>query len=333
MISIYFCQDNTSILPDHKLPYSLSDRVIAMEKSCTGVIFNIQRFCITDGDGIRTTVFLKGCPLRCKWCHNPESHRVTPQILFKSSRCVGCGACLSVCKSKVHYFEDGIHKLYFDRCTLCGDCTKICCYDALEICGQQVTPEEVYEQIIPDLPYFSETAKMGGVTISGGEPLAQPVFLLKLLRLLKQHDLSVYLETSGYSDKPNLEKITPYVDCFLYDWKLTDRELHKQYTGVSNKQIEANLRFLDSIGKEIILRCPIIPGVNDNRMHFEGIAKLDRELHMIKRVELMAYHTMGEGKKEQIGRYDFFRCTPPNKEEKEAWLSMLHSMGCNAILG
>lgn len=295
-----------------------------------GTIFNIQRFCITDGDGIRTTVFFKGCPLRCKWCHNPESQSTKPQLLFKASRCVACGSCAAACKNEVHRIVDGLHGVDFDSCKKCGECMKVCCYDALELCGHTVSAEEILEEMKPDFPYYGEK---GGVTISGGEPLAQPEFLLSVLRLLKEKGINVYLETCGYAKREVLEELLPYVDCFLFDWKCSDSSLHKEYTGVDNRLIEENLRLLNSRGKRIVLRCPIIPGVNDNADHFKGIARLDRELEMIDRVELMAYHSMGEGKKEQLGREDSFRPHVPDKAEKEGWLRQLRELGCSAILG
>lgn len=299
-------------------------------KNCFGTIFNVQRFCITDGDGIRTTVFFKGCPLRCRWCHNPESQESGPQLLFKSSRCVGCGACANACKNSVHLFKNGLHGVSFDNCKICGECMKVCCYDALEICGRRVSPEEVFAEIRPDIPYYSDK---GGVTVSGGEPFAQPAFLLELLRLLKANNISVYLETCGYVRPEVLKETVPFVDCFLYDWKLTNSRLHKEYTGVDNTLIEENLRLINSMGKKLVLRCPIILGVNDTEEHFQGIARLDKELDMIDHVELMAYHSMGEGKKEQIGRDDFFTREAPGKDEKESWLDALHALGCSAILG
>lgn len=295
-----------------------------------GEIFNIQRFCITDGEGIRTVVFMKGCPMRCKWCHNPESLECKRQLMFKASRCVGCGACVHACKQGVHSLVDGLHTVCFDRCVACGECLNVCCYDALEICGRSVTAEEVLRQIQPDLPFFG---KNGGVTLSGGEPMAQPDFLFALLTLLNKEHVSVYVETNGYAKEEAFARISPLVDCFLFDWKLTDPELHKEYTGVSNTLIESNLRFLSAEGRRIVLRCPIIPGVNDTHEHFAGIAKLRKELTGVERVELMAYHTMGEGKKEQIGRSDVFASGAPASAAKDSWLQELRLLGCEAFLG
>ena len=295
-----------------------------------GQIFNIQRFCITDGDGIRTTVFLKGCPLHCKWCHNPESNSFAPQLLFKASRCTACGACVKECTHGVHFLKDGLHGVHFDRCTCCGDCIKVCCYDAIEICGKKMSVEDVFQEIIIDRPYFGST---GGVTISGGEPLAQPDFLYYLLLKLKEEGISTYIETSGYAPRSTLERISHLVDCFLFDWKLTNPEQHRIYVGVENSLIENNLKWLSEQKNKIILRCPIIPGVNDTDDHFSGIARLYRDLPSISHVEIMAYHTLGEGKKEQIGRADSFLSIVPTNEAKQAWLKALTDLGCNARIG
>lgn len=295
-----------------------------------GVIFNIQRFCITDGDGIRTTVFLKGCPLHCSWCHNPESQLCAPQLMYKPARCAGCMACADVCENGVHHFENGIHCVDFTHCSRCGCCIEVCCYDALEICGSTQAAGTVMESVCKDKPFFGSR---GGMTISGGEPLMQPDFVEALLQLAAEESVSTYIETSGFASLEVLARIAPLTDCFLFDWKLTDPALHKTYIGVDNKLIERNLRWLASQNKRIVLRCPIIPGINDCPDHFAGIAQLAAELDAIDHVELMAYHAMGESKKEQLGRADNFRVEIPEQAQKESWLSQLRALGCDARLG
>ena len=295
-----------------------------------GVIFNIQRFCITDGDGIRTTVFLKGCPLHCRWCHNPESQLAAPQLMYKPARCVGCMACADVCKHGVHRFDGGVHFVDFSRCIRCGLCTAVCCYDALELCGSRQTAGSVIDSVCKDKPFFGER---GGMTVSGGEPLMQPEFLEALLRLAAEAGIRSYIETSGFANADVLARISPLTDCFLFDWKLTDPALHKTYIGVDNSLILHNLRYLAGQHKRIVLRCPIIPGVNACTAHFEGIARLASSLDAIDHVELMAYHTMGESKKGQLGRADSFRAEIPEQEQKQQWLSQLRALGCDASLG
>ncbi len=265
----------------------------------TATVFNIQRFSIQDGPGIRTTVFLKGCPLRCLWCHNPESHSTRVQLLYRPTRCVGCGACVAACPNGAHKMVDGQH--IFDRaaCTSCGACTAVCAAEALELCGDEKTVEDILAVIRRDKPFYGTD---GGMTISGGEPLFMPDFTLALAKAAKSEDISVCVETAGWGDFEHIAALIPYVDLFLYDFKVADEAAHKHYTGVELTPILDNLRRLDAAGGQIIQRCPFLPDVNLEQAHFDGIAAVAASLSHLKEIHLEPYHPLGLSKRMALGQ-------------------------------
>ena len=265
----------------------------------TATVFNIQRFSIQDGPGIRTTVFLKGCPLRCLWCHNPESHSTRVQVLYRPTRCVGCGACVTACPNNAHSFADGQH--IFDRtaCVSCGACAAVCAAEALELCGEAKTVEDILAVVRRDKPFYGDD---GGMTISGGEPLFMPDFTLVLAKAAKEEGISVCVETAGWGDFDHLAALIPYVDLFLYDFKVADEAAHKHYTGVELTPILENLRRLDAAGGQITLRCPIIPDVNLEQAHFDGIAAVAASLSHLKEIHLEPYHPLGLSKRVALGQ-------------------------------
>lgn len=289
-----------------------------MEK---GFIFNIQKFCINDGPGIRTTVFFKGCPLHCTWCHNPESHLCKEELLYDADKCVGCGRCGAICPQKAHIFEKA-HRIDYSKCIFCGSCADQCSFDALEIAGKETCVQEVIEEVLKDKIFYDNSG--GGITLSGGEPLMQLDFACALLRLAKENNLHTCLETSGFTAKENILKIAEFVDIFLYDWKLTDDKLHKAYTGVSNTQILENLKAIDALGSKIILRCPVIPNVNDTQAHFMGIANLANSLENVLAIEIEPYHSLGNSKLHKLGKTEEIPVfQQPTRQQTEEWITQI----------
>lgn len=266
----------------------------------TGTIFNIQRFSTSDGPGIRTTVFFKGCPLNCAWCHNPESKSALPEVFYKKDLCISCRACGEVCPQSCHSFTN---EHIFDRksCTACARCVQVCPSDALEGCGEVSPVSRIIETVLRDKPFYDETG--GGLTLSGGEPLMQPEFCVALLQCAKQHGIHTAVQTSGFSaDGISIDEINRFTDLWLYDIKLFPDSEHIKYTGVSNKIILKNLRRLDTSAAAIILRCPLIPGINITREHFEKIAELLKELKNVRCVNLLPYHPLGISKAQQLSK-------------------------------
>jgi len=290
-----------------------------------GTIFNIQRFSVNDGPGIRTTVFLKGCPLDCAWCHNPESKSSEPELSFDAKRCAGCGACAAVCPQGCHNLSDGDHALDRSRCGVCGRCVRDCIKGALSLIGRTAEAEEIIRDVLRDKTFFENSG--GGMTVSGGEPLAQPAFLAELLRLAKENGLNTAVETSGFTAWKHLEAILPYTDYFLFDIKETDPDRHSEFTRAPLKPIHENLRKLDATGAAIILRCPLIPGYNVRDDHFEGIAAIANSLENVLRVELEPYHPLGASKARSIGReYRVESEDFPAPEKSREWLEKLSGM-------
>ena len=283
-----------------------------------GIVFNIQKFCVNDGPGIRTTVFLKGCPLHCKWCHNPESHSCKAELLYDLEKCVGCGRCGDVCPQSAHTFE-GIHKIDRKKCISCGVCADECDINALEFAGKEMSVQEVLAVVLKDKVFYDNSG--GGLTLSGGEPLMQFDFAYELLKQAKQSGIHTCIETCGFAKTENILKIAKSTDIFLYDWKLTDEKLHEKYTGVSNIQILDNLRAIDSANVKIILRCPIIPGINDTEEHFGGIAGVANSLKNILAVEIEPYHSLGNGKYNKLGKTEKIQnFQQPTGQQVEEWI-------------
>lgn len=280
-----------------------------------GIIFNLQRFSLHDGLGIRTTVFLKGCPLRCVWCANPESQSAAPQLMVRQIRCLGCGSCLDHCPQGALSLEAGTRRIDWSRCDQCLHCVPACPNQSLLICGSTVTPQEVVQKCLRDKPFYDRSG--GGVTLSGGEPLTQSRFVLEILRQCKTLGLHTALETSGFAPWPVLASVLPVLDSLLFDLKHLDAEKHRQATGVDNGLILENLKRAAAAGSVIWLRIPLIAGFNDEEDHFRKICALAKTCR-VQKISLLPYHEGGKGKCEQIGlSYRAAQATSPSQEGLE----------------
>lgn len=269
----------------------------------SGCIFDIKHFAIHDGPGIRTTIFFKGCPLSCRWCHNPEGIKPENEIIYRENRCSHCDDCISVCPLQAITNTDGGKIIDTEKCDLCGKCVDVCPTTALEFVGSRMTVSEVMEEIEKDVVFFDESG--GGVTFSGGDPLLQPKFLSELLAECRERKIHTVLDLSGYCPYEALENIQELVDLFLFDLKAYSDDIHQQYTGVSNSLILNNLRSLSDNGNEVIVRIPIIPGVNDTAKELENMTRYLSSLSNLRQVHLLPYHNLGVTKYEQLSMPKF----------------------------
>lgn len=300
------------------------------------LVFNIQKYSIHDGRGIRTTVFFKGCPLSCKWCHNPESQRFEKELLFHGDRCTGCGACSVVCQAGAISMKDSDSKAMprMDRalCGMCGACVTACPHNAREEAGKEYELSALIRELEKDRMFYEQSG--GGITLSGGEPLAQDMdYIEELAKRLHGKGYSVDIDTCGYVPYEHFRRILPYTDTFLYDIKLFDSEAHKKYTGVDNGLILENLKALNAGGGKISLRLPLIDGVNATRQHLSDIILFlqDNAIHPY-RIHLLKYHSAGSGKYARLNRlYDHSSMAEPDAGWLEEAASLFRQSGFQNI--
>jgi pyruvate formate lyase activating enzyme len=297
----------------------------------SGIVFNLQRFSTHDGPGIRTTVFLKGCPLSCPWCANPESQSPSPQLMVRDSRCVGCGECAAACsEGAISLPEGGKRRIEWDRCTQCFDCVDACLQDALAIVGERMTPQEVLATAKRDRVFYRNSG--GGVTLSGGEPLAQDGFVESLLDLLREERLHAALDTAGHAPAAVFDRILPKVDLVLFDIKLLDESRHKELTGVGNALILENARRAAASARTWF-RVPLLAGLNDGIDDVARLADLALELG-VEKVSFLPYHQGGVAKWRQIGgEGPDFEARAPDRAHIERLTRMVSRKGLLAGVG
>jgi pyruvate formate lyase activating enzyme len=290
-----------------------------------GIIFDIKRYAINDGPGIRTAIFFKGCPLECWWCHNPEGQSAQPQLIFRSNRCKSLRACLQVCPRNAITWNNGSITDWV-ACDDCGKCAEVCYAGARELIGRSVSVKQLLDEIERDIPFYDQSG--GGVTFTGGEPIHQKEFLREALLACKEHQIHTAVDTCGHSSWENFKAILPLVDLFLYDVKLMDEKKHIQYTSISNRLILRNLMKLSETGANIIVRIPLIPGINDDNENLDICASFLAKLPSLDGVALMPYHDIGLAKYQALGmkyRLDSTK-TPTNEQvtKAEELLSSYH---------
>ncbi|GHV14703.1 glycyl-radical enzyme activating protein [Spirochaetia bacterium] len=292
----------------------------------TALITNIQRFSTDDGPGIRTTVFLKGCTLACKWCHNPETISPKKQLQYQEQSCKSCGACVRVCRSGAQRLTEKGHELDWTKCTGCFACTDACFYGALYVIGREITSGMLGEQLLRDKAFYDKSG--GGITLSGGEPLAQADFCAETLRLAKEKGIHTAVDTAGNLHWDQYQKALPWTDLFLFDIKVMDSQKHREMTGGDNSLLLENFKKLCDTGKDIWIRTPLMKEINDSTTETENRIRILKNKGSVKKVELLPYHSYGTGKYAILGmqhkRHDFEK---PGEEKLRSILTMMETGG------
>ena len=296
-----------------------------------GLVFNIQRFSIHDGPGIRTTVFIKGCPLRCLWCSNPESQDLFPILITRDIKCARCGGCAEVCPIGAITIDDNEGRIIdWSVCNQCLECVDACRFQALSVCGEFMSIEEILDEVLRDMPFYKNSG--GGVTVSGGEPLLQWEFVPELCKTFKENQLHTALETSGFAPWKNFEKVLEHVDLVLYDVKHLDPEKHHEGTGVDNKLLLENLHRAAK-KTAIWIRMPLISGYNDSTEHIRNLVSLAKE-NGAEKISLLPYHEGGKSKCEQIGKiYPIPEAKAPSEEYVKELKNLITESGIEATIG
>jgi pyruvate formate lyase activating enzyme len=298
----------------------------------TGILFDVRKFSIHDGPGIRTAIFLKGCPLRCAWCHNPESQSPRPELILHPNRCIACQMCVQVCPNGAALQEGDRFFTQRSQCQVCGECTRVCYADGRQIVGKTWTVAEVMAVVERDRVFYDQSE--GGITFSGGEPMMQIAFLEAMLSAAKADGLHTAVDTCGYAAWQSFEQVRQWVDLFLFDLKLMDDARHQQYTGVSNVRILENLRQLCALGHAVIVRLPVIPGINDDPENLAATGQFLAGLTGLRRVDLLAYHSSAEAKYDRLGKpYALAGLASPSDEHMQEIAALFSQAGVQVTIG
>jgi pyruvate formate lyase activating enzyme len=296
------------------------------------MIFDVRKYSIHDGPGIRTAVFFKGCPLSCWWCHNPEGQDSRPELVYRKSRCIGCGECAKGCKRGAISLLSGYISVDRADCLVCSNCSNVCSSEALSIAGKLMSVKEVLKEIEKDQPFYEESE--GGVTFSGGEPLMQPDFLNALLKECKEGAIHTTVSTCGHARYEIIRRIRDNVDLFLYDIKTLDSRKHRKYACVTNRQILRNLKKLAKNGSQIVISFPIIPGINDDEKNVSRTAEFVGSLPNIQQVNLLPYHRAGIEKYKSLGKpYKLDKIQPPTNKKIESIKEKIEAFGIKVTVG
>jgi pyruvate formate lyase activating enzyme len=298
LITLYWVDDPPMCA--YLLTAAKTAAIASAPEAATGLVFDIRRFSVHDGPGLRTTVFFKGCPLRCLWCHNPESQHRRPERMFWEERCLKCKSCIESCPQGAIQWDGNRIVTDTTLCTLSGACTQVCYAEARQIAGRVMTVAAVMSELERDISFYDESG--GGVTFSGGEPLLQADFLLHLLQACRLSEIHTALDTCGFATWETLDRVRSLVDLFLYDLKVMDPRLHRKYTLVFNTRILDNLRRLAALGHNIVLRMPVIPGINDDEQNLRALGAFAASLNGVTRLDLLPYHAAAMSKYERLHR-------------------------------
>ena len=303
-----------------------------MRSAPSGCVFDIKRYAIHDGQGIRTTVFFKGCPLRCRWCHNPESWKPCPEPGFRPSRCLRCGRCAEICPQNAVSLSEKGPMTDPQKCSVCGECVTACAAGAREIIGRRTTAKEVMAEVRKDVIFYDQSG--GGVTFSGGEPLLQPEFLLALLDACQNEGIRTAVDTTCYAAPEVIQRVAQAADLFLCDIKHMNRGRHEQYTGVDNGQILENIAVLAQAAKEVVIRVPIISGFNDDRTNLEETARFVQGLKGVRRIDILPYNRGGLEKAGRLtGEIDLMQAQAPGDGTMNEIAEFLRGYGFEVKIG